>query len=340
VKLRRVFVPALLIILFSLTLSSSQNLVIPEASDRPNRFHTSNLSPVNADYFTDHVPIIIDSDQDFEDLSFPGTGNQTDPYIIERYHIVATGYQCRAISITSTTVFFIIRDCYVVTEYAGIEVREVGDATAEITNNTCVSSTGFGGGIIFWSVKYSTITNNTCSNLSQGIHLNDLACRNYIAYNNITDISYQGINIRYSNRNVIKGNFITNSSEHGVALVGTSKYNIIYSNEFIDNGNEDTYRIDGEDRGQISSQAFDEGANNTWYDMVSEVGNYWYYTIDGPSESVDMYPIGAETFTDSDTDSTIADLNYLLMQGTATIGAIACFVIIGIVVYKYRFTNR
>ncbi|MHA2162822.1 MAG: NosD domain-containing protein, partial [Candidatus Thorarchaeota archaeon] len=123
-----------------------------------------------------------------------------------------------------------------------------------------------------------------------------------IASNNITDNNYQGINIRYSHYNTITGNIIVNTSEHGVALVGTSSYNVIHHNQFVDNGRETTYRIDGELRGELTSQGFDEGRNNIWNDTTAEEGNWWsdysssgIYIIDSPSNSVDQYPIAGES---------------------------------------------
>ena len=51
----------------------------------------------------------IDSDDDFVSYGFPGSGNLTDPYIIENYTI--SGPYSYAIEITYTTKHFIIRNC-------------------------------------------------------------------------------------------------------------------------------------------------------------------------------------------------------------------------------------
>ncbi|MFX0108296.1 MAG: NosD domain-containing protein, partial [Candidatus Hodarchaeota archaeon] len=254
------------------------------------------MSEIEADYFTEHSPIEIDSNQDFEAVSSTGTGSAEDPYVIEKLHIIATGTQNSSISVEYTSMHFIIRDCYFQTDWAGIEIRHIADGTGVLANNTCVSNSGGGAGIVVWGTQNCTITGNRCSNLAQGIHLNE-AGRCCITSNNVSDNSYQGINIRYSYSNTITGNRIMDSSEHGVALVGTSRDNLIYGNYFVDNGKEATYRIDGEPRGELTSQGFDEGSNNTWYDAELEAGNWWSdytgsgsYNIDGPSNSVDLYP--------------------------------------------------
>ena len=258
---------------------------------------SNTLSELQADHFTEHGPIRIDSNQDFEEVSSGGTGVEEDPYIIEGLYVVATGSHNSSISIEYTSAHFIIINCYFEADWAGIEIRHIEEDTARIENNTCVSNTGSGAGIVVWGTVNCTITRNRCSNLMQGIHLNE-ATRCIIASNNVTDNNYQGINIRYSHYNIITDNKISGTAEHGVALVGTSSHNLIHHNEFVDNGREATYRIDGEPRGELTSQGFDEGSNNTWYDASTEEGNWWNdysgsgtYAIDGPANSIDPYPI-------------------------------------------------
>lgn len=56
-----------------------------------------------------HDPIIIHSNQGFELLEFTGEGTATDPYIIESLNITAMD---RCISISDTTAYFIIRNCF------------------------------------------------------------------------------------------------------------------------------------------------------------------------------------------------------------------------------------
>lgn len=258
------------------------------------------LAESSTDYFNQSSPIIVDSNQDFEGLSLGGTGAEGSPYIIERLRIVSTGFQNSSISVSHTSAHLIIRDCYVETDWVGIEIRDVAEGTVRIVNNTCISHSGEGAGIVVWGMQNCTIVGNRCSHLAQGIHLNE-AGRCYIASNNVTDNDYQGINIRYSHSNTITDNIIANSSQHGLALVGTSSHNVIHHNEFLKNGNEATYRIDGEPRGELTSQGFDEGNNNTWYDAAKEEGNKWSdysgsgsYSMDGPSNSVDLYPTATE----------------------------------------------
>lgn len=255
-------------------------------------------------YYTEHEMISINSNQDFEDLDISGTGDPDDPYIIEKLSIEATGFMNCAIEVRGTNVHFIIRDCYIMSEYIGIRVADLRAGIAQIINNTCISSSGDGGGLGISSSRGCKIIENRCSNFMQGIHLNN-ADNCEIIDNNMTDNNYQGINIRYSDGNTITGNLVKNSSQHGLAFVGTAHDNVIHSNRFIDNSNVETYSIDGERTGPLTSQGYDEGSNNTWYNPETERGNWWSdysgsgsYQIDGPTESTDLYPNRNETPTE------------------------------------------
>ena len=61
---------------------------------------------------TNHVPILIDGDDDFVSQGWPGSGTSGDPYIISGLNITyATGMVL--ITITDTRAYFVIRDCYI-----------------------------------------------------------------------------------------------------------------------------------------------------------------------------------------------------------------------------------
>jgi len=245
----------------------------------------------------EHAPILIESNSDFVDLGFSGTGTVEDPYIIEALNITATGASSAGIKVTTTSVYFEIKDCLILSEYIGIVIMSIASSTCSITNNVCISSSGDGGGIGISSSSGCNITENECSNFMQGIHLNS-ASSCLISSNLINSNNYQGINIRYSNLNTITYNQIKNSEQHGIALVGTSSSNIIHHNTFINNSLTSQYTIDGERTGTTGSQGYDEGSNNKWYDEVGKYGNHWSdysgsgtYSIDGSSASEDLYPL-------------------------------------------------
>ncbi|MFX0002637.1 MAG: right-handed parallel beta-helix repeat-containing protein [Candidatus Hodarchaeota archaeon] len=243
-----------------------------------------------------HPSILIESDADFIPYEFPGNGTKDNPYIIEDLRIGATGRFSIAVDISNTNSYFIIKNCIIYADYIGIGLWDVATGTSCIINNTCISKSGDGGGIVLDNTLNCTILGNTCINFMQGIHLN-YASYCLIKLNIIEDNNYQGINIRYSGHNTIINNSIKNSPQHGIALVGNANWNKIYHNFLIDNAYLENYDIDGRLTGTINSQAFDEGNNNFWYDDATKQGNYWSdylgignYSTDGPAGTQDIYP--------------------------------------------------
>lgn len=268
--------------------------------EEPYREHIISQSITSAEYYVVHVPIAIESDQDFIDYGFPGDGSTENPYRIEQLNITSSAYLGMAVSVRDTHAFFIVRNCHIVSEYIGIAILNIASGTGCIVNNTLLSSSGNGGGIAI-DTDNCTISDNRCINWGQGIHLNQ-ASQCIISRNNVSDSTYQGINIRYSNNNTITRNRIANSTQHGLVFVGTSGFNVVYNNTFIGNGNVAEYTIDNTRNGSLRSQGYDEGSNNTWYDANSKTGNIWSdysgfgsYGIDGPSNSFDLYPSGSSS---------------------------------------------
>ncbi len=246
----------------------------------------------------EHSPIVINSNNDFSTLGFDGNGSLSNPYIIENLQIDSEDISGSAIQIGGTTDYFVIRNCKLFSAYIGIFIQNTNAiGTAQIINNTINSSSGNGGGI-GCGVGYTILENNTISGFMQGIHLN-YASHCTIKGNNILLSYYQGINVRFSSFTEVTSNIIKNSNQHGLAIVGSlSSYNVIHHNIFINNSVELTYEIDGERTGEISSQGYDEGENNLWFDEENQHGNWWddynkkgVYNIDGPSDSIDEYPL-------------------------------------------------
>lgn len=264
----------------------------------------------------DHPPIVIDDNADFETLNFTGDGTEIDPYLITNLFINASGATW-GIIIHVTSVHYEIRNCTILTDYIGIDLSENAANTAKINNNTIISKSGDGGGIVLTSTFGVTITDNECAYFMQGIHLNH-AHNNIIFNNMILSSNYQGINIRNSNYNELTYNIIENSQQHGVAMVGYAHTNVIHHNSFINNSKADTYTIDGERTGTIGSQGYDEGSSNIWYEEESKHGNRWSdlqgretYPIDGIAEAEDIYPLEL-TYNESSTISLIVIVTAIL----------------------------
>jgi parallel beta-helix repeat protein len=132
--------------------------------------------------------------------------------------------------------------------------------SSTLTNNSCNGNSGYG--IRLWKSSHSTMTNNSCYDNGNGIEL------------------------AYSDYNLIICNKLSENSGYGLELSEFSDNNSIHHNSFIQNG-------------QNTSQACDDGLNNQWYDDTVLEGNYWSdyngtgsYFIAGSAGASDPYPSG------------------------------------------------
>jgi len=269
-----------------------------------------------------HEPISIVNDENFTDYGFQGTGTEEDPFIIENYNI--TTLDSISIYIHGTSKYFIIRNCYLQSECYGMLISSVVNETASIINNICNNNNN--NGIYIHNSHDSRLENNTCNNNVDGITLEytwNTTVKNNICnfndrygiqlaetqYINLFNNTFKGnqIGIRFATDEFgylveyhipshychISYNLLQENEEYGIFISKDddstpSMYNIIHHNRFLDN------RIDG------FSQAYDEGANNTWYETKTEEGNWWSnwkkskpYPIDGEANSEDPYPLNA-----------------------------------------------
>ena len=272
---------------------------------------------------TPHDKINILSDSDFgpSGYNFSGTGTAEDPYVIEGYSIITTSLI--GISVSGTTKYFIVRNCYVDASDYGIYISDVADGTATVVFITCSNNDE---GISIVRSNNSTVANNTCTNNADGIIINDSdrstvinnLCTNNVCgihtfssyssiiTNNTCKKNYFGILLSASDSCVIKYNSLQENENYGVYLLSDSVNNVIHHNFFLYNNLEGT------------SQACDNGRTNTWYDTNTLEGNQWSdwagvasYSIDGDAESSDPYPL--DEFMVPPTSSLPSDTNMQIM---------------------------
>ena len=290
-------------------------------------------SPSSSQSYVVHAPILITSDGGFSSYNFSGVGTRNDPYLIEGYNITSTGTPSFGIEIRNTNAFFVINSCVIYADYIGVGLQSVSSGSSKIVGNRIISLIGDGGGITLNNMQNCTISDNICTNFMQGIHLN--GADNCIIYDNyLYNIHDQGISIRNSDSNNITYNRIRNSMTHGIALVLSSSNNLIHHNILEENAWSDSYNIDGTQVNEKpTSQGYDEGSDNIWYDSESKEGNAWSdyfgigpYQIDGPSNSVDLYP------------SNITDLNPFNL--ILSIGSIAIILVGAFLFYKFYHKKK
>jgi parallel beta-helix repeat protein len=163
----------------------------------------------------------------------------------------------------------------------GLIVRLYGKIV--VKNNTCIDNQRIG--IDLSGLRSGEISNNLIEKNKCGLRLSyseyvDIS-NNYISYNR-----RDGICLIKCEYNSIIDNHLERNLEFGV-LLNESFHNQIYLNFFIDNN------LGG------SAQAKERDSNNnTWYDPISERGNYWsdlgeycYYRIEGYLGPIDIYPL-------------------------------------------------
>jgi parallel beta-helix repeat protein len=255
--------------------------------------------------------ISIESDQDFIDFSFPGSGTESNPYLIENIQIKSDSINS-GIKITNTTKYFTIRNCSIQFGYHGIYIIDVAPGTAKIIENT--GFTNIKNGIWIEATTEAYIArNNFSSNVICGIRLENcneslieenicidnggdgiLLCNSYnleISKNLIMDNIYYGIASKVGSGSTISYNYIENHVEFGVFLNVFSSDYCVHHNDFVGN-------LQGSADQQ--SQACNHGENNIWYDVDSDEGNYWEdwtgegeYQIYGNEGCCDPYPLNA-----------------------------------------------
>ena len=250
--------------------------------------------------------IEINSDEDFLNYSFTGDGTASNPYIIEERFI--SSENTFAISITNTSKYFTIRDCYIADNFEyGIYLKDVKNDTASILNNLIF---GHGiAGISLSSCDQVKIENNIFTENAKGINLEN---SNYCTINNntISGAEY-GITICNGDYNLIVNNTLKENSKNGLVFDCESRLNTIIANKFNNNTLE-AITIDNLCNNMLIyhnsfinnnlagiSQAIDNGLHNNWFFIDISEGNYWsdyddsgYYQISGTANSTDLYPLG------------------------------------------------
>ncbi len=135
-----------------------------------------------------------------------------------------------------------------------------------------------------------TVNNNTMMNNQYGVSLYDsetcIIVNNTVSQNSLGIILFGRIAFGFTNFTTITYNSISDNTQYGVVIYAGYQ-NKVHHNSFINNNLVGT------------SQGFDSGTNNIWYDILSSEGNHWSdwisgpYTISGSAGSEDLYPLAA-----------------------------------------------
>ena len=233
----------LLLSLLVFFLLSSTTVVSEESqtSSTSDAFKATNTHDPSLSY-TIHPPIEIASDSDFTSANgvVSGSGNWNEPFIIEGWEIITlTG---SGIFIHDTTVYFVIRDCYIDAGIGGtypasdsaIFLNNTADGRGLIEGNTCIDSKV---GILMCYTGSNNITNNLCDGNDYGVNLH-FANVHTVTNNEITNSRY-AIHLWESSNCDLENNICDLSSEINIFVatnLGTPTYNNIINNILSNRG--------------------------------------------------------------------------------------------------------
>lgn len=145
-----------------------------------------------------------------------GAGNETSPYVIERYEIAAMGHD-RGISVVNTTCHLIIEDCYVHdATFAGISFHNV--------TNITIASTGFSNGqkcIEVSSSGFIDIIGTDCTLANEGISL--FGCANVTIAGNNCSGNLVGISAEACSNLSMKANSAHSNVITGIQLTAVTQ---------------------------------------------------------------------------------------------------------------------
>jgi parallel beta-helix repeat protein len=251
----------------------------------------SNLENKIMDY-TLHPIIKITHNDNFSELGFLGNGNSDSPYLIDNLniteHVVGTE---PLISITGTTAYFKISNCFLDAEGGGLR-----DA------------------IYLNTVSHGIIENNTLQNTNYGIEIvSSVNCN--ITRNTILQMNSDGIEINAGNDLLIIDNTISNCTQYGIEIWNVPYYSQISGNLIFNCTREGIYMYEGRNTNISynffldnneggSSQAFDFteiGATNRWDNGTH--GNYYndYTGLDTNGDGIgeSNYTIDGHQYNDT-----------------------------------------
>ena len=181
----------------------------------------------------------------------------------------------------------------------------------EVTNSTIRYNLG---GNFYMQYSYNSLIKNvTCANSEWGIYLffvEDTSIHeSKILNNNVDGIhlrntiyidiyasnissNFYGIKVKLSDYCTFTHNTISENHQRGISLDAQCNHNLIHHNYFINN------QLD--DPTGMLSYGYDDGYNNTLYDITTQEGNWWSniesyaYRIAGYGYSVDIYPLNPQ----------------------------------------------
>jgi parallel beta-helix repeat protein len=217
----------------------------------------SDIENVQAPY-TPHSPIRINSNAEFTSMAglegWAGGGSYGNPFIIESYDINGSG-SGSCIYIGNTTVYFVVRDCYLheasgvlkppYFTNAGLTLYNVQNGT--ISNNNASNNLY---GIYLHSSDGNTVTNNTASlNSVYGVVL--ASSNSNVIENNTSTKNFLGMSLHTSHSNKVANNTVSSNNGWGIHLYSSSINSLV--NNTASSNKDDAIRLDSSNSNTLAN---------------------------------------------------------------------------------------
>ncbi|MBS3796068.1 MAG: right-handed parallel beta-helix repeat-containing protein [Candidatus Thorarchaeota archaeon] len=190
----------------------------------------NNLNRTSA--YSNHNPISISGNHDFESQGWPGSGTAGDPYLIQELSIVNTS---TCIRIEDTTVFFEIRHCFISSPELSEEEGIYFQNTTHGAIHGCSIEKHTSGLYIKDSPNSSLIDNIASSNSHNGYLVSE--SENSVLNNNTAiNTSGAGFWLRWSGGCILDSNVATRNRASGILLLKSPNC-ILENNTSTDNSN-------------------------------------------------------------------------------------------------------
>ncbi|UCG02349.1 MAG: right-handed parallel beta-helix repeat-containing protein [Candidatus Heimdallarchaeota archaeon] len=141
---------------------------------------TFKLSSLSSQY-DEHDPIYIESDEEFVNQGYPGSGTIDDPYRIEGFSFAS--WDDNLITISGTSVYFYIGNNLLDGLYSGFNAIQLFDVTHGTIENNIIKNSATG--VYLSNSRENYIRENEIFNNEFGIYLENKAGMNFIRSNSI-----------------------------------------------------------------------------------------------------------------------------------------------------------
>ncbi len=288
----------LIIVFLSLILkaSLSSSDCAEDERDRCNRFSLTSSSPIK-----------ITHDDNFTDYGFEGTGNETDPFIIESLSIITASEY--GIYVTTISKHFVIRENNIDARDIGIYIFDIADGIATVNDNICNHNEY---GIQIEESSDVILSNNVCNSNVAGIHVLKSPRAN-LSLNTCNDNEFHGIYLFNSQDCMLVNNSCSSNTLSGLVLYASTSNDIINStfadnllgiyletswkshfiNNTIENNNQFGIQIYNSDQCTIVRNVF---SKNNFYGVKLDLGSddcvvhhnsFYNNNLDGTSQASD-----------------------------------------------------